>query len=87
MEKKIKVGIIGMGNMGRGHGQNMIKMEDTELVALCSQPADDSIRFAKEHGLECAIYEDAYAMIEEADLDVLYICLPPFAHRPARRTL
>lgn len=80
MEKKIKAGILGMGNMGRGHGCNLLKMKDVSLVALCSEPIDYARRFAKEQELDAALYDDAYDMIEHAGLDVLYICLPPFAH-------
>ena len=80
MEKNIRVGIIGMGNMGRGHGKNILNMDCARLVAVCSQPADDAERFVQEENIECKVYEDAYTMIETADLDVVYICLPPFAH-------
>lgn len=81
MNKILKVGIVGMGNMGRGHGQNILKMDCAILSALCSAPCDDAKRFADEHNLTCAIYEDAFEMIEQEALDVLYICLPPFAHK------
>lgn len=80
MEKKIKAAVLGMGNMGKAHAGSIMKMEDAELVALCSYPADDAKVFADEHNLTCEIYEDAYAMIEQVPMDVLYICLPPFAH-------
>lgn len=80
MITKIKAGILGMGNMGRGHGSNLLKMDDVQLVALCSSPMDDAIKFNEEKGISCAVYENAYTMLEEAELDVLYICLPPFAH-------
>lgn len=78
--KEIKVGILGMGNMGKGHAHNVMKMEHCQLVALCSQPLDDAQDFAQENHLNVGLYSDAFKMIEETEMDVLYICLPPFAH-------
>lgn len=80
MEHKLQVGILGMGNMGRGHAGNMIRMEDTELAALCSASIRDAQNFAEEHQLDCPVYDDFDKMLEEVRLDVLYICLPPFCH-------
>ena len=78
--KIYKAAILGMGNMGKAHAHSMMKMEDVEIVALCSFPEDDARNFAKENGLECRIYADGFQMIEKEELDILYICLPPFAH-------
>ena len=79
--KKYKAAILGMGNMGRAHAGSMLKLEDVELAALCSYPKDDAEKYAAEHELSCRIYDDGFKMIEEEDLDILYICLPPFAHQ------
>lgn len=79
--KKYKAAILGMGNMGRAHAGSMLKMEDVELSALCSYPKDDAEKYAAEHGISCRIYDDGFEMIEKEDLDLLYICLPPFAHQ------
>lgn len=80
MKKEIKVGVLGMGNMGRGHSHNVMKMDGCQLVALCSDPIGDAKDFATANELDVKLYSDAYKMIEEVEMDVLYICLPPFAH-------
>lgn len=80
MERILKAAILGMGNMGRGHASSMMKMEGVKLSALCSEPICDARRFAEEEHLECQIFDDFDQMLEEAQIDVLYICLPPFAH-------
>lgn len=79
-ENKIRVGIIGMGNMGRAHGGNLAQMPQVEIGALCSQNAADAESFATEKGLSCPIFTDAYQMLEQVKLDAVYICLPPYAH-------
>lgn len=80
MNKKLQVAILGMGNMGRGHAGSIMRMKDAELSALCSYPITDAQSFAKEKGLDCAVFDDFDKMLEETEMDVLYICLPPFAH-------
>ncbi len=34
MDEMIKVGLIGYGNMGRSHGQLLLKHEDIKLLAV-----------------------------------------------------
>lgn len=80
MEKVLKAGILGMGNMGKAHARSMMKMEGVELAALCSSPVDDAKKFAEENSLDCPVFGDGYEMLDAVKLDVLYICLPPFAH-------
>lgn len=80
MSKKLKVAILGMGNMGRGHAGSILRMKDTLLAALCSYPVADAQNFVKEKELDCAVFDDFDQMLAEIKIDVLYICLPPFAH-------
>lgn len=80
MEKVLKASVLGMGNMGRGHAKNLMRMENIELTALCSNPVDDARQFAEDNHLDCMVYDDFDRMLDEVRIDVLYICLPPFAH-------
>lgn len=80
MEKKIRVAVVGMGNMGRGHSGNLMQFPDVELVALCDEFPASAEAFKSEKGLACAVYSDFYQMIDELPLDAVYICLPPFCH-------
>ena len=36
MEKVLRVGVLGMGNMGKAHARSMMKMENVEIAGLCS---------------------------------------------------
>ncbi len=76
----IRVGILGMGFMGKTHAANLLQFDDVRITAMCSAPISDAKKFAEEHRLDCSIYEDGFDMIREEKLDALYICLPPFAH-------
>jgi predicted dehydrogenase len=76
----IRVGFLGMGYMGTIHAANLQKMPGVQISALCSAPADHAKEFAEKNGLNCGVYEDGFKMLKEAEMDALYICLPPFAH-------
>lgn len=80
MENILKVAILGMGNMGKGHARSIMKMEGAKLSALCSNPIDDARTFAREERLGCQVFDDFDKMLDAVSIDVLYICLPPFAH-------
>ncbi|MFI3256743.1 MAG: Gfo/Idh/MocA family oxidoreductase [Spirochaetales bacterium] len=76
----IRAGFIGMGLMGRRHAENLLQMENAKIVALCSDPIDNAEDFKKEKNLNVNIYDNGFKMIENETLDLLYICIPPFAH-------
>lgn len=78
--KAIKAAVLGMGNMGRAHSNNLRKIEGVELAAFCSKPIDDARRYVIENNLTLPVYEDFYKMLDEVEFDVLYVCLPPFCH-------
>ena len=50
MERKIRVAMLGMGNMGRTHIAQLRKMDDVEVVALCSV-TDDAKKYNEENGI------------------------------------
>lgn len=80
MEKKVRVAVVGMGNMGRGHAANIIRMPEAALVALCDANPESAEKFKEQQGIDVLVYSDFFQMIEEVELDAVYICLPPFCH-------
>ena len=78
--KKIRIAILGMGNMGRGHLNELRRMEDVEIAALCSVPLEPAVQYNKENATSYPIYENYEQMLEEQPIDALFVCLPPFAH-------
>lgn len=78
--KKARIAVTGMGNMGRGHSSNLLKMENAELVALCDENPEAAEKFLEEKNATARVYSDFYEMIEKEELDGVYICLPPFCH-------
>jgi len=79
--KKLNVGILGAGNMGTMHARNLSKLKEVDIVAVCSKPLLTAKKLIKQINRESIpVYDDFNIMLEEAQMDALYICLPPFAH-------
>ncbi len=75
----VRIGFVGCGGMAHAHMNNLTKIEGAELVAFTDVLADKAETAAKEFGGKA--YKNHQAMYEEADLDAVYICVPPFAHK------
>jgi predicted dehydrogenase len=87
----LKVGILGMGGMGRFHASRYLELPDVELVAVADQVFE---RLLSENVVQINIgtgevnldnasiakYSDATTLIHEADVDIVDICLPTDLH-------
>jgi predicted dehydrogenase len=77
----IRVGIAGLGGMGRMHAQGYAGLRNATIVAGADLEPDRRERFASEHpGVR--LYDDFRHMVE-ADLDAVDICLPSYLHSEA----
>lgn len=71
--KKVKVGIAGLGRLGKVHAGNIaFKIPNAELTAACSiMPAE--LEYAKEALGVTDVYTDYREMLEKADIDAVAI--------------
>ena len=77
----VKVGFVGVGGIANGHLRRLGEMDTVEITALCDI-AEDRVQAAVEtYGGQA--YTDYRVMLDEAALDAVYFCLPPFAHSDA----
>ena len=81
MSEKIRLGIIGVGNMGSAHGTNIVggKCPDFELRAVADvNPA--RLEWARKHlgAVEC--FDDAIAMLDSGKIDACMVCVPHYDH-------
>jgi len=76
----IKVGIIGLGRLGRTHAENLaLRVPNVELVAACSI-VDEELDYAKET-LNCSqTFKDFNTMVDEGGLDAVIIASPSGYH-------
>lgn len=78
--KKIKVGIAGLGRLGRVHAQNLaFKIPNAELTAACSiVPAE--LDYAKNELGVTDVYTDFREMLAKADIDAVAIVTTSSEH-------
>ncbi|MFO7154685.1 MAG: Gfo/Idh/MocA family oxidoreductase [Caldicoprobacter oshimai] len=93
----VKVGLIGIGFMGRGHLDNYIRLEaegfPVKLVAICDidkdkfenkfLPGNINVGNKKYDFSKYNLYTDIDEMLENEDLDYVDITLPTYLHAEA----
>ena len=80
--KKLKIGIIGVGNIAGCHINGYRKCENAELVAFCDINRETLERRGKEFGIT-KLYTDAAEMLREVpELDAVSVCTWNNAHAP-----
>lgn len=82
MSKKIKLGIIGIGNMGSGHARNIVRGEcpEFELVAVADIKPQRIEWAKKELPAEINCFETAEAMLDSGLIEACMICVPHYDH-------
>jgi len=79
--KPLRSAIIGCGHFAHRHAERLASLEDVALVGFCDQVLENAAAYNQRYGAgQARVYEDFQRMFEELDLDLVYICLPPFAH-------
>lgn len=77
--RKLRVGFIGCGGIAQAHINRLSKMEDVALVAFSDIEVSRAKNYAEKYGGNA--YSDFHTMIKNEELDIVFICLPPFAHK------
>ncbi len=77
--KPLRTAILGCGSIAKRHADILATLDDVRLVGYCDQNVAAAQEFAKRYA-PGKVYEHWEPMFAELDLDLVYICLPPFAH-------
>ena len=75
MSKKVKIGVLGAGRIGRLHITNLVQsVPQAEVVAIADPFLnDDTIAFAKDLGIEnCS--KDPQDIFANPDIDAVFVC-------------
>jgi len=75
---KVKIGIVGLGNMGSVHVRHVMNLENTELAAICD--IDEAMNKRITNEIEVDTYDNYETMLESADLDGIIIATPHYSH-------
>lgn len=81
MKDKIRIGIIGVGQIGKAHVRNYQAIPEAQIVAVCDIREDEAQRVAAEYGIP-HVYTDYRQMLQRDDLDSVDVCLHNRLHRP-----
>jgi len=74
----ITIGIIGAGFMGSTHARCYELLENARIAAIADVRPEVGRKAAEEFG--CRFYSQPEALVREANVDVVDICLPTFLH-------
>lgn len=77
--RKIKWGIIGLGNIAHQFAKDLMLIDDAELAAVASRNHEKSKEFAKQYNCQKA-YSSYEAIINDPEIDILYIATPQSSH-------
>lgn len=78
----LRVGMLGCGSVAQRHAATLLSLpEQVELVAFSDRSKHKASAFAGQHtGGRAQVYADHREMLDQADLDLLVITLPPSGH-------
>jgi UDP-N-acetylglucosamine 3-dehydrogenase len=78
-KRPVRVGLIGLGAMGRNHLRLLTGRDDARLVAI-ADPVPGALDVATT--AEAQAYAEPLAMLAEAELDAVVIASPTMTHHP-----
>ena len=80
--KQLRTAILGCGGFANRHAQNLLTLpEEIELTAFCDHHEKNARAFSEKYtNGQATVFTDQRMMFEKAGLDLVVICLPPFAH-------
>ncbi|MGM0829843.1 MAG: Gfo/Idh/MocA family protein [Bacillota bacterium] len=79
--KKIRIGIIGVGIIGKTHLDNYAKLDGAEVVAICDLNENELKQVAERYCIPHT-YTDYSEMLKRDDLDAVDVCLHNNLHAP-----
>ncbi|MDB4673839.1 Gfo/Idh/MocA family oxidoreductase, partial [Verrucomicrobiales bacterium] len=79
MAEPVKLGMVGLGNMGRAHRQNILdsKVNGLSITAVCDR--EEALPEKREGESQ---FTEASDMIKSGEIDAIHICTPHFLHSP-----
>jgi len=76
--KKISLGLIGLGHMGKLHLYNSLRIRNAKLVAV-ADASKNALNLVRNVGVN-KVYRDYNLLLESPEIDAVIITLPTFLH-------
>ncbi|CAH1199290.1 Gfo/Idh/MocA family oxidoreductase [Paenibacillus sp. JJ-223] len=78
----LKIAIIGAGAIANAHINSYLQFKERcEIVALCDMYPEKAEAKKNEFGLNAKVVSD-YKELLDKEIDLISVCLPPYAHAP-----
>ena len=79
--KPLRTAILGCGHFARKHAVRLAALEEISLVGFCDELFESADTYNQEFaGGKGQVFTDYEQLFTDLELDLAYICLPPFAH-------
>lgn len=83
---KTRLGFIGVGGIAQRHLGVLEQFDDVEFTGFADPDFDRAVGTASRFGARA--YNNSAELLDDPDLDAVYICVPPFAHgEPEQRAV
>lgn len=76
--RKLRTGIIGCGKVADFHAKALMKLDESDFVAVCGHTTEKTSKYAEKYHVKP--YTDIREMIEKSNLDVVCVCTPHTVH-------
>ena len=81
--EKVRLGIIGVGNMGSSHIKNFLEGKLPEfIITAVADVKEERLNWAKEQLPEVKIFNNASALMDSGEVDAVLIATPHYDHPP-----
>ena len=77
-ERKVKIGVVGLGNMGSGHMMWCSEIPTIELAACCDSVQEKAEKFGKQYNIP--YFTDAEEMMKSGLIEAIVIAVPHYDH-------
>jgi predicted dehydrogenase len=81
MGDKVRIGVIGVGQIGKHHLNSYAKIEDAEIVAIADIDAAEADRVSKVYDIP-NVYTDFRDLLARDDIEAVDVCLHNNFHMP-----
>ena len=79
--KPLRTAIIGCGHFAKRHAAILTSLKQVQLVGFCDSTLENAAAYNQQYtNGQAGVYRDSQSLFSEMDLDLVYICLPPYAH-------
>lgn len=79
--KTLRTAIIGCGHFARKHAVRLATLEEVSLVGFCDSIGENAHAYNQEFTQgKGKVFTDYEQLFADLEIDLAYICLPPFAH-------